>query len=836
MDRNRTDGNRMDVNEILQQVDSFYAENKGEEAEKLMLTAIREAAENQDNEGLLQLLNELLGYYRETSQVENSMRIAEQAISLAEKMGLKDTIPHATTLLNVANAYRAGGKLQESLELFKEVREIYRKRLAPDNMLAASLENNMSLLYQELGDFSQAKQSLLAALKIVEAKEAEFEVAVTYANLANTCLQMGEMEESKQYATLAIGKFEGMGVADFHYGAALSAMGTYYYKNKNFGSARDYFVRARDIMEQNLGRNEYYSRLQENILQCEKMLTSEHSQEEHSTDGKAVLEKCQMIKGMDLCREYYEAYGKPMIEKEFPEYVGKIAVGLVGEGSDCFGYDDEISRDHDWGPDFCMWVTEETYAEIGERLQKAYEELPKEFKGYHRNVSLQGAGRRGVMRIDTFYKKLLPMTSGPITKAVVSEVNITEANIAEVNLVEAIDWTRVSDASLAAAVNGEVFRDDEGIFTGLRQKLMEGYPEPILYRKLAESAARFSQTGQYNYNRCKKRGDALTAQLMLADCVRETMKLKHYLEGKYPPHDKWLRFSLEQLPDGKRLSELLGKLLNGATGVASKTSDAGEAASVHMISAEKMSTNTIIEEIASFLVTELYAKNFISDTDNYLDAHTEELLTKSFLAELDDGEIIEKIVRLEFDAFDKVKNVGGRASCQNDWPTFYVMRKSQYLTWNRAMLLQYYYDFNREYQKGHNLIEEKYGRMMESTAPAEYEQIKQHFPYISPEKQAIIEQIVALQVEWMENFAGEYPRMAQNARSIHSAEDNLYNTSYETYLRGEISTYSDKMLELYGRYVVEYARKNQNVAYDIMGNSARMYGYNSLGAAELGMQ
>ena len=115
MDRNRTDGNRMDgnrmdVNKILQQVDSFYAENKGEEAEKLMLTAIREAAENQDNEVLLQLLNELLGYYRETSQVENSIRIAGQAIALAEKMGLKDTIPHATTLLNVANAYRAGGK------------------------------------------------------------------------------------------------------------------------------------------------------------------------------------------------------------------------------------------------------------------------------------------------------------------------------------------------------------------------------------------------------------------------------------------------------------------------------------------------------------------------------------------------------------------------------------------------------------------------------------------------------------------------------------------------------------------------------------------------------
>ena len=791
----------MDINKILQQVDSFYAESKGAEAEKLMLAAIQEAAENQENEILLQLLNELLGYYRETSQVENSIRIAQQAISLAEKMGLKDTIPHATTLLNVANAYRAGGKLQESLELFKEVREIYRKSLAADNMLVASLENNMSLLYQELGDFPQAKQSLLDALKIVEAKGAEFEVAVTYANLANTCLQMKEMEQANQYATAAIEKFEEINVADFHYGAALSAMGTYYYKEKNYASARDYFVRACDIMEQNLGRNEYYHRLQENIVQCEKMLTEEQG---------------QVIKGLDLCREYYETYGKPMIEREFPEYVGKIAVGLVGEGSDCFGYDDEISRDHDWGPDFCMWVTEETYAEIGEKLKKAYEELPKEFKGYHRTVSSQGEGRRGVITIDAFYKKLLP-------------VSITD------NAAEVIDWSVVSDASLAAAVNGEIFRDDEGVFTGVRQKLLAGYPEHILYRKLAESAARFSQTGQYNYHRCIKRGDTMTAQLMLADCVKEAMKLKHYLEGKYPPHDKWLRYSLEQLQGGKNLSELLGKLLNVAVGVASKTTDVGETASDNIIFTEMASTNDIMEKIASSLITELYAKNFISDIENYLDAHTEELLSKSFLAELDDNEIIEKIVRLEFTAFDKVKNVGGHAGCQNDWPTFYVMRKSQYLTWNRAMLLQYYYDFNREYQRGHNLIEEKYGRMMESTAPEEYEQIKQHFPYISPEKKAIIEQIVALQVDWMEKFAAEYPKMAQNARSIHSEEDNLYNTSYETYLRGEISTYSDKMLELYGRYVVEYAGNNKNVAYDIMSNSAKMYGYNSLEAAELGL-
>ena len=84
----------------------------------------------------------------------------------------------------------------------------------------------------------------------------------------------------------------------------------------------------------------------------------------------------------------------------------------------------------------------------------------------------------------------------------------------------------------------------------------------------------------------------------------------------------------------------------------------------------------------------------------------------------------------------------------------------------------------------------------------------------------------------MEEFAAKYPCLADNARSVRSAEDNRFNTSYETYLRGEISTYSDKMLELYGRYVVEYAAENRNLAFEIMGNSVRLYGYKNLDEAE----
>jgi hypothetical protein len=293
------------------------------------------------------------------------------------------------------------------------------------------------------------------------------------------------------------------------------------------------------------------------------------------------------------------------------------------------------------------------------------------------------------------------------------------------------------------------------------------------------------------------------------------MKLQHYIEGKYPPHDKWLFRSLQETESGRTLAELL-RQLNSVVG---KTED--EAAALETV-----------ESIGAFFADELYRRSFISDSDSYLDAHSQELSKKAAFAACSDERLVDWIAEVEFAAFDKVKNVGGRASCQNDWATFSIMRKSQYATWNRDMLIQYLYDFTTEFERGHNLIEEKYGRMMESTAPAEYESMKERFPVITPEKKAIIEQIVQLQVGWMEEFANRYPALADNARSVHTSEDNIGNTSYETYLRGEISTYSDKMLELYGRYVVEYAQNEKNLAYDIMTNSVLLYGYEGLEQAE----
>lgn len=194
--------------------------------------------------------------------------------------------------------------------------------------------------------------------------------------------------------------------------------------------------------------------------------------------------------------------------------------------------------------------------------------------------------------------------------------------------------------------------------------------------------------------------------------------------------------------------------------------------------------------------------------------------------------LVEQIVALEWQQFDQVKNEGGRADCQDDFMTFSIMRKSQYLTWDTELLESYLRDLEEANATGWNLIMEKYARMMKSTASLQYEKLKAQLPVRSDKRIAIQEAIIQIQVTWMEEFAKKYPQMAQNARSIHTSEDTAYNTSYETYLRGEMGCYSEETFILYGRFIANLLKEGKNLAYETMNHTALLYGYESVEEAE----
>ncbi|MGN0108629.1 MAG: DUF4125 family protein [Bifidobacterium sp.] len=198
-----------------------------------------------------------------------------------------------------------------------------------------------------------------------------------------------------------------------------------------------------------------------------------------------------------------------------------------------------------------------------------------------------------------------------------------------------------------------------------------------------------------------------------------------------------------------------------------------------------------------------------------------------------DNPMVETVIRLEWDQFQRTDNEGGRAACQGNWPMFHEMRLSQFLTWTPALLASYENDLRQADRVGRNLVTEKYARMMASTAPDIYrERIEPYIPRLSEQRVDRQEQVIARQVAWAREFAGRWPALGETMRVLTTAEDTPEQTSFETYLRGELGTYSDTTFDEYERLVAYIAEQGGNLTEQTVRNTVRLEGYAGLDEAQ----
>lgn len=727
--------------------------------------------------------NEQIGYYRSISNYEEALKISKEMLELVKELGLQESEAHGTTLLNAATAYRAAGMCEKAIAMYRAAEQIFKNLGIQDERLAG-LYNNMSMACQQKEDYGTAESCLLQALAIVRnLPDHKVEEATTYANLASVCYEKEEFAQGIEYVQRAIERFEECEEKDAHYCGALALLAQGHYEQGELEKAISAYTEALREILAHFGKNESYAMTCEN---CAIVLSkagfakeAEYLKKEAKETYENIRRPKKEISGLELSKCYYETYGKAMLKEQFPEYADRVAAGLVGHGSECLGFDDMWSKDHDFGPGFCLWLTEEDYEKVGQKMQEAYEALPKAFMGYPaRNTSKRGGGRVGVLSIPEFYEEFTGNGA----------------------------WSEMEDEKLAMAVNGEVFDDPLGEFSAIREQLQNGMPFAVWKRRLANAVALTAQAGQYNYGRCKKRNDIVAANLALDEFVREGMRTAYLLNRRYMPYYKWAWRGLENLERLSELKPLFEQVL----------SSEGERESV-------------VEEICARLLEELKRQNLTYGEETFLELHVERILE----AKEEMNPIIEQIVEMEWEMFQNVRNTGGRAACQDDFETFDVMRKSQFLTWNLPLLESYWQDLQEGKAQGRNLVMEKYAYMMESTAPKEYEAIATGLPKISEEKQAMVEQIVAIQVGWREEFAEKYPHLSGQARIIHTSEDTLYDISFETYLRGELKTYSMQTLVLYGRRIVAFVQEQKNMTEEIMRYTTAFYGYKTLEDAEI---
>ena len=253
------------------------------------------------------------------------------------------------------------------------------------------------------------------------------------------------------------------------------------------------------------------------------------------------------MRGLELSRAYFESCGRPMLETQFPQLLPKLAVGLFGSGSECFGFDDEVSRDHDFEPGFCIFLPGEDRVDRRSAflLERAYAKLPKEFMGFRREILLPvGGARRGVLRTGEFFAAMVGDADGQLTT---------------------VQWLTIPEEALAEAVNGEVFFDNLGEVSRIRASL-SGFPEDIRRKRLAGQLLLMGQAGQYNYNRCLRHGETAAAQLAAHEFVKSALSAAFLLNRRYQPYYKWSFRALRALPKLGNLAEALEQLISTPNG------------------------------------------------------------------------------------------------------------------------------------------------------------------------------------------------------------------------------------------------------------------------------
>jgi hypothetical protein len=336
------------------------------------------------------------------------------------------------------------------------------------------------------------------------------------------------------------------------------------------------------------------------------------------------------MKTISTCRKFYEKYVAAIIHEKFAEYETRIAAGVVGEGSECFGYDDEFSQDHDFGYGVCLWLTDEDCSAIGSELSASYYGALSDFEADRAGRSLTDTiqtidtetgrtrydQRRGVMRISDFYQNLLEMNLE------MDVPSLTESQ-----------WFYIEEWKLAVATNGEVFRDDLGKFSEIRNMLLKYYPDRIWRMRLVNAMHGYAAAAQANYPRCMARGDEVTAAICKNQGIERAMEIVFLLNRRFAPYYKWTFRAMQELaceessphPGGKnwilRISELLKRIAR--LGSQTNAWQGYRYRSDSINSADELVR--LFDEVAGAIVSELNRQGLTDSVDPFLELHSQAL-------------------------------------------------------------------------------------------------------------------------------------------------------------------------------------------------------------------
>lgn len=248
--------------------------------------------------------------------------------------------------------------------------------------------------------------------------------------------------------------------------------------------------------------------------------------------------------GLTICREFYEKGVKPIMEADFPEV--RYAAGLIGSGSEVLGFDTALSTDHDWRPRVFIFLSDEDREKYGAEIEATIKKkTPPTFQGYITKAgdNVQDPRNRIVYSVNSYFKEYLQRDAQAGMKP--------------------IDWLTMPEQRLLSVIKGDVFHDDVGELTAVREKLAY-YPRDVWLYLLASQWAKISQEEPF-VGRTGDVGDELGSQILAARLVREIMKLCFLMEKQYAPYIKWFGTAFSRLSCAKKLEPIFQKVMHSSS-------------------------------------------------------------------------------------------------------------------------------------------------------------------------------------------------------------------------------------------------------------------------------
>lgn len=271
------------------------------------------------------------------------------------------------------------------------------------------------------------------------------------------------------------------------------------------------------------------------------------------------------MKGLELSTRFFTEWGLPYIKAQYPALADRVAAGLCG-GSDSIGADDGISRDHDWGPRFLLWLTSDDFSQFGEELScRINATAPDQFLGFARP---REAIR--VLSVDPWFRKETGHAHPP----------------------ERWTFDFITESHLYFIKHAPVFHDPLGEFT-TRKNEFSLWPTEVFLDRVKKCCWCLWHFGEYNFcSRVSKRDDAIARHTCIASFVEWAMRLCFYLDNDFSLYWKWMSHQFTNTRVGRQIAGALEAIV--------ATEDVGAKAS-H------------VQSICRTFREELYAKGLISD-------------------------------------------------------------------------------------------------------------------------------------------------------------------------------------------------------------------------------